>query len=160
GTGAFPWLFRRVDRFGSGTLLPSYNVASSVGTFARPNRQEWDAVDWLMQDFHPPVPTSRWSHFALFLAGQSKPTRRFLRGLEEYDHVRSRRFVAACGDSLAFNMVYRDRDVAWPIQDLPFNLVFFCHRNPVDAAAGFQAEPRSESRTGQSATTGTEDLLV
>jgi hypothetical protein len=159
-SSSIPWLCPRVNRVLSPASLPSYNVASSVGTFIRPNRQEWDAVDWLMQDFRPPEPTARRPQPVLFLSGQSKPSRRFLRGLEEYDHVRARRFVVACGDSLAFNTVYRDRDVAWPIQDLPFNLIFFCHRNPVDAEAGFHPDRRGEVRDGPAATTGTEDLLL
>jgi hypothetical protein len=72
-------------------------------------------------------------------------------------------------------VIYRDRLVTWPIQDLPFNLVFFCHRNPIDEKAGFRplptegmARPRtgraadhpvSESRPMTSAS-GTEDLLL
>jgi hypothetical protein len=51
--------------------------------------------------------------------------------------------------------------VAWPIQDLPYPLVFFCHHNPVDREAGFrpvgEAPPPS---AGGSATTGTEDVLL
>jgi len=35
----------------------------------------------------------------------------------------------ASGDAIAFNTLYRDRNVSWPIQDLPFSLVCFCHRN-------------------------------
>jgi hypothetical protein len=40
--------------------------------------------------------------------------------------------VALTGDSISFNNIYRDRDEAWNIQDLPVPLVFFCHANPVD----------------------------
>jgi hypothetical protein len=53
--------------------------------------------------------------------------------------------------------------MAWPIRDLPFALVFFCHRNPVDRALGFheQEGPRSkEADAGSPSSTGTEDLLL
>jgi len=39
------------------------------------------------------------------------------------------------GRRIDFNTIYRDRNLAWPIQDLPCDLVFFCHRNPVDPIA-------------------------
>src|SRR5205823_6219077 len=51
---------------------------------------------------------------------------------------------------------YRDRNVAWQVQDLPFEVVFFCHRNPVEVSAGF---PREDDAGGAGAT-GTEDLLL
>jgi hypothetical protein len=45
---------------------------------------------------------------------------------------------------------------------LPFNLVFFCHRNPVDVDAGFMADGGSPSASPDqgSPTTGTEDMLL
>jgi hypothetical protein len=75
----------------------------------------------------------------------------------------ARRFVVASGDALAFNTIYRDRNVAWPIQDLPFALVLFCHRNPVDESAGFHRvseNPPAGRETGARGATGTEDLLL
>ena len=71
----------------------------------------------------------------------------------------------ATGDAVAFNTVYRDRRVTWPIQELPFPFVFFCHYNPIDADAGFRAEgvaPRETEGGGERdvSTTGTEDILL
>ena len=71
----------------------------------------------------------------------------------------ARRFVVVTGDALSFNTVYRDRHVAWPVQDLPFELVFFCHRNPIDPAAGFLREDAASAGAAAPAT-GTEDLLL
>jgi hypothetical protein len=71
--------------------------------------------------------------------------------------------VVATGDALAFNTIYRDRLVTWPIQDLPYALVLFSHANPVAERAGFK--PHAEGRAtggivGDSAATGTEDVLL
>jgi hypothetical protein len=98
----------------------------------------------------------------LILTGQSGPSRRFLRAVERYSPQPARHFVVATGDGLSFNTVYRDRQIAWPIQDLPYSLVFFCHRNPVDRDAGFRpvGEAAPHSGAGPAATTGTEDLLL
>ena len=57
---------------------------------------------------------------------------RWLRSLPD-----ARNLVILNGDAIAFNAVYRDRDVVWNILDLPYSLVFFSHRNPIDRAAGF-----------------------
>jgi hypothetical protein len=94
-------------------------------------------------------------------AASSPPARRFLHGLARTAPVEARRFVVATGDALAFNIIYRDRNLAWPIQDLPFNLVFFCHRNPVESSAGFPEENSTRSvPSSLSPSTGTEDLLL
>src|SRR5947209_13961193 len=65
--------------------------------------------------------------------------------------MQTRRFVAVSGDAIAFNIVYRDREVTWPIQDLPCSLIFFCHLNPVDP---------EYFRKKDSDLSGTEDLLL
>ncbi len=75
------------------------------------------------------------------------------------------RFVVATGDAISFNTVYRDRQIAWNIQDLPFPLVFFCHHNPIDPDAGFRPSESSPNRTVEgdvntTTTTGTEDVLL
>jgi len=95
-------------------------------------------------------------------AGSSPAARRFLRGLFAAEPKDARRFIVATGDGLSFNTVYRDRNVAWRIQEMPLNLVFFCHRNPVDKDAGFQAESEAQAAPPDqgSPTTGTEDLLL
>ena len=54
-------------------------------------------------------------------------------------------------------MLFRsDRNLAWNIQDLPVPLVFFCHRDPVDAAAGFGIK----DARGLPNQTGTQDVLL
>jgi hypothetical protein len=99
------------------------------------------------------------------VAGQSQPSHRFLRGLIRGVPSLSKRaeIVVATGDAISFNTVYRDRQVAWNIQDLPFPLVFFCHRNPIDADAGFRAgsgAAEDEDERNSTAETGTEDVLL
>src|SRR5262249_50270292 len=43
-------------------------------------------------------------------------------------------------------------------QDLPFTLVFFAHRNPIDAAAGFR--PLGQVADERTQASGTEDVLL
>jgi hypothetical protein len=95
----------------------------------------------------------------LVVTGQSAPSRRFLRELARTAPAQARRLVVATGDAVSFNTVYRDRRVLWPIQDLPFPFIFFCHFNPIDADAGFRAEGEGEGDRDSSAT-GTEDILL
>jgi hypothetical protein len=162
-----------VHRLGEGgsdfQMAPAkpYLIDSSVGTFDLPNRYEAERARELAREMlvkHQRRPL-------LVVTGQSQPCRRFLRalnrnapGLALDRDVRhsGRRIVVATGDAVAFNTVYRDRQVAWPIQDLPFDFVFFCHHNPIDQAAGFQPEDAAApgNEEGYTATTGTEDVLL
>ena len=74
----------------------------------------------------------------------------------------------ATGDTLPFNTVYRDRRVTWPIQDLPFTFVFFCHYDPIhndkdDPDLAFLPEgtpPPEIEKEFNLSTTGTEDALL
>jgi hypothetical protein len=72
--------------------------------------------------------------------------------------------VIGTGDTVGFNTVYRDRNVLWPIQDFPFSLVFFAHRNPVDESAGFQpgtGQPEDPNPYGEAQeATSTDSLLL
>jgi hypothetical protein len=139
---------------GRGGLTPvpvSETIDYSVGGFDQPNRWEAPAVERLMKTKIEKYPDQK-RPLLVLAAPSSQPARRFLRGLARTAPAEARRFVVVTGDALSFNTVYRDRDVLWPVQDLPFELVFFCHRNPVDEAAGFQ---RDDAHT-----TGTEDLLL
>ncbi len=131
---------------GNNGLPTPQRIYSSVGTFDRPNRFEAEAAQFLLDELDKQPSQKR---PLLVLPGQTNPTRRFLRALVRTAPGDARRFVVACGDAIAFNTIYRDRNVAWPIQDLPFTLVLFCHRNPVDHDAGFLPSP-----------TGTEDLRL
>ena len=134
-------------------------IASSVGSFLTPNRYEAEAVDQVLQDLEQAGDHQR--RPLLVVTGQSAPSRRFLRELARTSPAQARRLVVATGDAVSFNIVYRDRRVTWPIQDLPFPFVFFCHFNPIDADAGFKPEDEAagENDRGPSAT-GTEDVLL
>jgi hypothetical protein len=99
------------------------------------------------------------------VSGQARPCYRFLQALRQSaSPEQARRFVVATGDAISFNTVYRDRRVLWPIQDLPFSLVFFCHQSPIDPDAGFQppkGHPAGERESeGTKEETGTDDLLL
>jgi hypothetical protein len=106
------------------------------------------------------------------VTGQAQPSRRLLRELARAAPQAARDFVVATGDAISFNTIYRDRQATWQIQDLPFNLVFFCHHNPTDPEAGFrplsapaiEGEPESgredKMPSSQAAATGTEDVLL
>ena len=99
----------------------------------------------------------------LAVTGQSAPSRRFLRALARNAPDQARRCVVVTGDAIPFNTIYRDGAVTWPIQDLPYRLVFFCHRNPIDASAGFRRMEDVRENAGDpglTATTGTEDVLL
>jgi hypothetical protein len=138
------------------TGLNPERIDSSVGSFLEPNRFEADAVSQVVQDLD-----GNRGRPLLIVTGQSAPSRRFLRELARTVPAQARRLVVATGDAIAFNTVYRDRRVAWPIQDLPFSLVFFCHFNPIDADAGFQREDGEGGEDGRgTSTTGTEDVLL
>ncbi len=130
----------------------------SVGGFDQPNRWEALAVKRLMEGKINQFPQQQ-RPLLVLAAPSSQPARRFLRGLARTAPAEARRFVVLTGDALSFNTIYRDRNDLWPIQDLPFELVFFCHRNPVDADAGFlQEESPAPGMTAPG--TGTEDLLL
>jgi hypothetical protein len=139
-----------------------HRIASSVGGFHAPNRYEAEAVASVLAGLERVQPRQRKP--ALVVAGQTAPSRRFLRALAQTAPAQARRLVVVTGDPLAFNTVYRDRRVTWPIQELPFSLVFFCHYNPIDEDAGFHPHraPHGspEDKEGAAATTGTEDVLL
>lgn len=95
----------------------------------------------------------------LALPTGSQKARRFLRCLYGMAPREFRNLVVVNGDSLTFNHIYRDRNVAWNIVEVPAPLVFFSHRTPVDREAGFgqKVNVGGEERI---ATTGTQDLLL
>jgi hypothetical protein len=135
-------------------------IDSGVGAFDSPNPYEVREVQNLLKPFakgKAPLPRR-----LLVVAGQSEPSRRFLRLLARLAPDLVRYFVVATGDAISFNAIYRDRMVTWPIQDLPFTLALFSHRNPIDRKAGFR-ELGSKKRGRRSeavAASGTEDLLL
>jgi hypothetical protein len=146
--------------------IPAYtaSIPYSIGTFSRPNRWELDEAGRLIKMKLKDYPQQR--RPLLVLPAATQPSRRFLRALVRFAPMEARRFVVATGDSLAFNTLYRDRNSAWPIQDLPFPLVCFFHRNPMD-----QVDPdvrlllenatrATEISVNGPTPTGTEDLLL
>jgi hypothetical protein len=129
------------------------HVPYSVGDFSQPNPGELLAVDLYLSN------TDRFQDQPqlLVLPTGAQRARRFLRTLCRRAPQEIRKLVVATGDAITFNTIYRDRDVAWNIQDMPVPLVFFSHRNPIDASAGFgQVDPS----LGQVSLTGTQDLLL
>jgi hypothetical protein len=148
-------------------ILPTPQVIdSSVGGFSRPNRFEAKVARDLL-DLRQ-AQRGRQKRPLLVLTAQSAPSRRFLRALVRSAPEMARQFVVATGDAIAFNNVYRDRGVAWNVQDLPVPLVFFCHHNPIDRGAGFRPLPGDRGGAGgapgaaadPTAATGTEDILL
>jgi hypothetical protein len=129
-----------LDARGPSQFPVSSRIDYSVGGFDEPNRWEGPAIKALLDTKIQQNPGQRRPVLVLS-APSTQPARRFLRGLAAAAPAEARRFVVVTGDALPFNTVYRDRDVAWRIQDLPFDLVFFCHRNPVNHTAGFPADP-------------------
>lgn len=135
----------------------SAGFPTSVGAYAQPNRYEVEGAEGLVDELaqHP-----QQRRPLLVLPATAQPARRFLRALLRAAPDDARRFVVVTGDAIDFNTVYRDRDLAWPVQDFPVPLVFFCHRNPVDAV-GFrpQVAPEPPDVSGPTST-GTHDLLL
>lgn len=123
----------------------------SVGDFYHPNPAEQAAVGTLVAD-HAPFPP----HSLLVLPTGAQRMRRFLGNLRSRAPLEARHLVVVNGDAISFTTVYRDRDYAWNVQDLPFNLVFFAHRDPIDPATGFTWTGRHGGRSR----TGTTELLL
>ena len=131
----------------------SEKVAYSVGDFYQPNPSEVFAVDrFLLARGQAPGRRQ-----LLVLPTSAQPARRFLRTLVRRAPLEVRKLVAVTGDSISFDTIYRDRDTAWNVLDIPVPLVLFSHRNPVDVKSGFRekADPDNPTKT-----TGTQDLLL
>jgi hypothetical protein len=148
------------DRDKNPAPFSTKTVESSVGSFHSANRWERMQVADFLSELDTIEPRDR---RLLVLAGQSIPSRRFLGELARTAPALTRNLVVASGDAIAFNTIYRDRMVSWPIQDLPFPLVFFCHAAPTDIQAGFtpQKDGLAGAReVGDTGATGTEDVLL
>jgi hypothetical protein len=138
----------------------SISIPYSLGGHTQPNLWEAGAVEKLMDavSVHPQQHRS-----LLVLPATPQSARRFLRGLERTAPAETARFVVATGDGIDLNVIYRDRRSSWPIQDLPFTLVLFCHRNPVDPIAFQPDQPDSEtavSSVSEKTNSSTHDLLL
>jgi hypothetical protein len=103
-------------------------IAYSVGTFTDPNPREREALGRILNDLtsHPD------DRSLLVLPAVTQPARRALRALAaDSPLVGKKQLVAVTGDGVSFNTVFRDGDVAWPVQELSIPLVFFAHEDPV-----------------------------
>lgn len=132
------------------------SIPFSIGPLTEPNGREAEAIEKMLDDLRR-RPQQR--NTLLVLPGGATPSRRVLRAIFRAAPTEGMRLIATAGDAIDFNTIYRDRRLTWPIQDLPCRLLLFCHRNPVDAGAGFETGqgPVLGDTAGH---TGTEDLLL
>jgi len=133
------------------------HIPYSVGTYTQPNRWEVGASEIILNQLtqHPDQRRP-----LLVLPAGPQPARRLLRALLRAAPQDASRFIVATGDAIDFNTIYRDRNLAWPIQDLPIPLVLFCHRNPVDPRGFEPLEGNEPPDARQRTSTGTQDLLL
>jgi hypothetical protein len=137
-----------------GEVTDFYNnsIDYSVGDFLEPNPREALVAGLFLE--HNASFLDKPQLLALPTAAQR--ARRFLRTLCRRAPTEIRNVVVVTGDSVAFNNIYRDRDLTWNILDMPVPLVCFSHRNPIDPAAGFGAKDSG----GLVNNTGTQDVLL
>jgi hypothetical protein len=146
-------------RFPMGEFVVEGTIPYSAGGFSHPTQKEQVVVDFFLARPTPVTP-----HSFLVLPTQTVRMRRFLNHLYRRSPLGARNLVILNGDAISFHSVYRDRELIWNILDLPYSLVFFSHRNPIDHAAGFAWE--KEVRAGAAdasarrTTTGTHDILL
>lgn len=145
------------NRYPLGEFHPAAPITSGIGGFNQPAPEEQITVDTFLA--HPSKP-----HSFLALPTQTVRMRRFLINLRQRSEQTARNLVVLNGDAISFHTIYRDRDVMWNILDLPYSLVFFSHRNPVDASAGFREEKELGNHKNGAfpppSTSGTHDLLL
>lgn len=138
----------------------SMTIPFSVGTFNQPNPWEVHVASSLIDAYAQNPGQER---PLLVLPANPQPAQRFLRALARTAPMEAGRFTVVTGDALDFNTVYRDRNLKWPVQDLPLNLVFFCHRNPVDPIA-FEPDSIETSSSppdpGARTSSGSQDLML
>jgi hypothetical protein len=135
--------------------LENRRIPYSTGDVLRPNGPEQAAV-WELVEEWSRLPGQR---KLLLLPAADRPMRRVLRSLAVVAPENSRQAVVVTGDSLNLDIVFRDRDILWPIQELPFTLVFFAHENPV---AWPPAQPAGEGKSPDAPRNrgSTHDLLL
>jgi hypothetical protein len=144
--------------FHDGKNYDAGRIRYAIGDFFQPAPLEQATVQTFITDRSPVAP-----HSLLVLPTQTIRMRRFLINLRERSPLDARNLVILNGDAISFNSVYRDRDEVWNILNLPYSVVFFAHRNPIDREAGFTAKVDQEEPGGvfpQRTTTGTHDILL
>jgi hypothetical protein len=102
-------------------------IPFSVGRFARPNPYEAQVVDHNLANL-----PRRGERTVLVIPSVTAPTRRVLGALALGTPGSSRRLVAATGDGISVNTLYRDGEFAWPVRSIPIPLVLFTHTDPFD----------------------------
>ena len=141
-------------RYPAGVFFAETPIGNGVGEFFQPAPLEQVAVSTFITDRRPIAP-----HSFLVLPTQTVRMRRFLINLRQRAPLEARKLVVLNGDAVTFHSVYRDREVIWNILDLPYSLVFFSHRNPIDRSAGFTWTTDDRSDRNRT-TTGTHDILL
>lgn len=109
----------------------AYTIAHSVGGLNQPNKSEMAAVQKLVKDVSADSVAVRGREL-LVLPGGPAPARRVLRSLYHTDPNERFLWVVTVGDAIDWNTLYRDRRLTWPVVDIPFPLIAFMHRNPVE----------------------------
>jgi hypothetical protein len=147
------------EHFPLGEFDDAGSIPGSIGGFYQPAPAEQFVVGTFLARQTPVTPNS-----FLVLPTQTVRMRRFLMNLQRRSPAVARNLVILNGDAIALDAIFRDRDVAWNILDVPYSLVFFAHRNPVDRTAGFppieDGRPVWGEGAGQRTTTGTHDILL
>jgi hypothetical protein len=137
-----------VRLFPEGKVGNTFPIGYSTGDFYQPNPQEVLAVTWLLDlNAH-----WRGQRQLLLLPTGSDRARRYLRTLVRRAPLELRSFLVISGDSITINTVYRDRDIAWNVLDLPVPMIFFSHRNPTSRNAGFAPEKEGGATLSATAT--------
>ncbi|MFT3880392.1 MAG: hypothetical protein QM703_12115 [Gemmatales bacterium] len=138
--------------------VKKYVIAHSVGGLNRANKLEVAAVGKLVRDAGM-MPTR--GREILVLPGGPAPARRFLRSLYRTDPLERHFWVVTVADAIDWNTLYRDRRLTWPVEDIPFPLIAFMHRNPVETKLGPGRGFVADSSTTETPNpTGTDDLLL
>lgn len=127
----------------------------SVGEIYHANPPELRAIE---RNLLPEIQKARNQRQLMLLPTSDEEARRFLRTLLRIGgRPDMRNLVVLTGDSISFNTIYRDHDVAWNIRDLEVPLVMFGHTNPIDATVGFR---KLEEADTPSESTSTSELLL
>lgn len=143
---------RRRPLGGRAVATVNDSIRYSVGTFTDPNPEERVVLDRILADLAR-NPTDR---SLLVLPAATQPARRTLRALAaDSPLIGWKRLVAVTGDGVSFNTMYRDGDVAWPVQELSIPLVFFAHQDPVR-----WDPPSATDPTSLHPPTATDDVLL
>lgn len=122
--------FRKLlyDRGDETNSITADRLAYSVGDCYLPNRPEAVEIRRLVTR----LADAGEQRQVLVLPAIEKPVRRVLRGLCAAAPQEVRSLTAVTGDSISFNVVFRDRALMWNLPEMPVPLLFFCHQNPAD----------------------------